>query len=51
MFLKEQNQMLSIIFLNYNRLLEIRHTLEQLQKVCANRSDIEISDCFDYKGI
>jgi GT2 family glycosyltransferase len=43
--------MLSIVFLNYNRLSETRHTLEQLQKICANRFDIEISDCFDYKGI
>jgi GT2 family glycosyltransferase len=39
---KGHQPMLSIVFFNYNRLLETRHTLEQLQKVCAHRSDIEI---------
>jgi GT2 family glycosyltransferase len=34
--------MLSIVFLNYNRISETRHTLEQLHKICSHRTDIEI---------
>ncbi len=33
---------LSIVFLNYNKLAETKFTCETLQKLCADRNDIEI---------
>nr|WP_269719624.1 glycosyltransferase family 2 protein [Desulforapulum autotrophicum] len=33
---------LSIVFLNFNRLEETRHTLERIWQFCENRDDIEI---------
>jgi GT2 family glycosyltransferase len=36
------NPTLSIVFLNYNRVSETRHTLEQLQPFVRHRADIEI---------